>query len=53
MKLDDLLMVYDKEKQKFLSSFVGQQEGVPALIHQSKLSWDASLDPASYFKIID
>ncbi|KAH0879767.1 hypothetical protein HID58_067161, partial [Brassica napus] len=24
MKLDDLLMVYDKEKQKFLSSFVGQ-----------------------------
>ncbi|CAN6890547.1 unnamed protein product [Brassica oleracea] len=36
MKLDDLLMVYDKEKQKFLSSFVGQQEGVPALIHQSK-----------------
>lgn len=24
MKLEDLLMVYDREKQKFLSSFVGQ-----------------------------
>ncbi|KAF2597519.1 hypothetical protein F2Q68_00010969 [Brassica cretica] len=80
MKLDDLLMVYDKEKQKFLSSFVEyqsecgygynrntrklifsmrpreneeEQEGVPALIHQSKVSWDATLDPASCFKIID
>ncbi|CAG7868694.1 unnamed protein product [Brassica rapa] len=111
MKLEDLLMVYDREKQKFLSSFVGQKikvnvvmanrnsrklifsmrpreneeevekkrnlmaklrvgdvvkccikkityfgifcelEGVPALIHQSEVSWDATLDPASYFKI--
>lgn len=24
MKLEDLLMVYDREKQKFLSSYVGQ-----------------------------
>uniref|UniRef100_A0A1J3IXS7 30S ribosomal protein S1 n=1 Tax=Noccaea caerulescens TaxID=107243 RepID=A0A1J3IXS7_NOCCA len=111
MKLEDLLMVYDREKQKFLSSYVGQKikvnvvmanrhsrklifsmrpreneeevekkrnlmaklrvgdvvkccikkityfgifcelEGVPALIHQSEVSWDATLDPASYFKI--
>ncbi|KAK1289672.1 hypothetical protein QJS10_CPB18g01528 [Acorus calamus] len=26
-------------------------EGVPALIHQSEVSWDATLDPSSYFKI--
>ncbi|CAN4077371.1 unnamed protein product [Withania somnifera] len=26
-------------------------EGVPALIHQTEVSWDATLDPASYFKI--
>lgn len=26
-------------------------EGVPALIHQSEVSWDASLDPAAYYKI--
>ncbi|CAL9214735.1 unnamed protein product [Arabidopsis halleri] len=112
MKLEDLLMVYDREKQKFLSSFVGQKikvnvimanrnsrklifsmrpreneeevekkrnlmaklrvgdvvkccikkityfgifcelEGVPALVHQSEVTWDATLDPASYFKII-
>ncbi|CAN8293917.1 unnamed protein product [Cochlearia groenlandica] len=111
MKLEDLLMVYDREKQKFLSSFVGQKikvnvvmanrnsrklifsmrpreneeevekkrnlmaklrvgdvvkccikkityfgifcelEGVAALIHQSEVSWDATLDPASHFKI--
>ncbi|KAG7654079.1 S1 domain [Arabidopsis suecica] len=111
MKLEDLLMIYDREKQKFLSSFVGQKikvnvvmanrnsrklifsmrpreneeevekkrnlmaklrvgdvvkccikkityfgifcelEGVPALVHQSEVSWDATLDPASYFKI--
>ncbi|CAN8305482.1 unnamed protein product [Cochlearia groenlandica] len=111
MKLEDLLRVYDKEKQKFMSSFVGQKiqvnlvmanrisrklifsmrpreneeevekkrslmaklrvgdvvkccikkityfgifcelESVPALIHQSEVSWDATLDPASYFKI--
>jgi len=28
-----------------------QLEGVPALVHQSEVSWDATLDPASYFKI--
>ncbi|KAK4389312.1 hypothetical protein Sango_2268200 [Sesamum angolense] len=111
MKLEDLLMIYDQEKLKFLSSFVGQKikvgvvladrntrklifsikpkekeelvekkrslmarlsvgdlvkccikkityfgvfvevEGVPALIHQTEVSWDATLDPASYFKV--
>ncbi|XVE64874.1 hypothetical protein DITRI_Ditri07aG0136600 [Diplodiscus trichospermus] len=87
MKLEDLLRIYDQQKLKFLSSFVGQRvkvsvlvadrkfrklivslrpkekeklvekkrnvmvEGVPALIHQSEVSWDATLDPASYFKI--
>ncbi|XP_009785549.1 uncharacterized protein LOC107823804 [Nicotiana tabacum] len=111
MKLEDLLRIYDQEKLKFLSSFVGQRvrvsvvladrnsrrlifsikakekeelvekkrslmaklqvgdvvkcciqkityfgifvevEGVPALIHQTEVSWDATLDPASYFKI--
>ncbi|CAN4075941.1 unnamed protein product [Withania somnifera] len=111
MKLEDLLRLYDQEKLKFLSSFVGQRirvsvvladrnsrrlifsikakekeelvekkrslmaklqvgdvvkcciqkityfgifvevEGVPALIHQTEVSWDATLDPASYFKI--
>ncbi|XVE57850.1 hypothetical protein DITRI_Ditri04bG0123400 [Diplodiscus trichospermus] len=111
MKLEDLLSIYDQEKLKFLSSFVGQRvkanvltadrklkklivslrpkekeelvekkrnvmakllvgdvvkccimkityfgifvevEGVPALIHQTEISWDATLNPASYFKI--
>ncbi|XP_010273119.1 PREDICTED: uncharacterized protein LOC104608740 [Nelumbo nucifera] len=111
MKLEDLLEIYDQEKIKFLSSFVGQRikvnvvladrnsrklmfsgrpkekeelvekkrnlmaklsvgdvvkctikkityfgifvevEGVPALIHQSEVSWDATLDPSSFFKI--
>lgn len=111
MNLEDLLMIYDQEKLKFLSSFVGQRikvnvlmaerksrklifsikprekeeliekkknlmaklsvgdvvkccikkityfgifvevEGVPALIHQTEVSWDATLDPASYYKI--
>ncbi|XP_020273304.1 uncharacterized protein LOC109848287 isoform X2 [Asparagus officinalis] len=111
MKFEDLLKAYDKEKTKFLTSFVGQRikvsvlladrnsrrlmfsgrpkekeelvekkrnlmaklsvgdvvkacikkityfgifvevEGVPALIHQSEVSWDASLDPNSYYKI--
>ncbi|TKY60602.1 30S ribosomal protein S1 [Spatholobus suberectus] len=111
MKLEDLLRIYDQEKIKFLSSFIGQKimanvlvadrkmrklifslrpkekeelvekkrnlmarlqvgdivkchvqkiayfgifvevEGVSALIHQSELSWDATLNPASYFKI--
>ncbi|KAF2313276.1 hypothetical protein GH714_010106 [Hevea brasiliensis] len=87
MKLEDLLRIYDQEKLKFLSSFVGQRikvnvvmadrklrklivslrpkekeesiqkkrylmvEGVPALIHQTEVSWDATVDPASYFKV--
>ncbi|KAE8712871.1 hypothetical protein F3Y22_tig00110223pilonHSYRG00281 [Hibiscus syriacus] len=111
MKLEDLLRIYDQEKLKFLSSFVGQRvkvnvlmadrkfrklvvslrpkekeeliekkrnvmgklrvgdvvkccikkityfgifvevEGVPALVHQTEVSWDATLDPLSYFKI--
>ncbi|KAF7810252.1 30S ribosomal protein S1 [Senna tora] len=111
MKLEDLLRIYDQEKIKFLSSFIGQKvkanvvladrkmrklilslrpkekeelvekkrnlmarlqvgdivkcsiqkityfgifvevEGVPALIHQTEVSWDATLDPTSYFKI--
>ncbi|KAM7531291.1 hypothetical protein LguiB_034701 [Lonicera macranthoides] len=110
-KLEDLLKIYEQEKNKFLQSFVGQKiivnviladrtsrrlifsskpkekeesikrkknlmaklsvgdvvkccikkityfgifvevEGVPALIHQTEVSWDATLDPASYFKI--
>lgn len=111
IKLEDLLRIYDQEKLKFLSSFVGQRinvivvlvdrrsrrlifsikpqekeesierkrnlmnklnvgdvvkccikkityfgvfvevEGVPALIHQSEVSWDTTLDPASHFKV--
>ncbi|KAJ1411834.1 S1 domain [Sesbania bispinosa] len=111
MKLEDLIRIYDQEKIKFLSSFIGQKikanvlvadrkmrklifslrpkereelaekkrnlmarlqvgdivkchiqkityfgifvevEGVSALIHQSELSWDATLNPALYFKI--
>lgn len=111
MKFEDLLEAYDKEKTKFLSSFVGQRlkvsvlladkdsrrlmfsgrpkekeelverkrslmaklsvgdvvkccikkityfgifvevEGVSALVHQSEVSWDATLDPSSYYKI--
>ncbi|CAL8157177.1 unnamed protein product [Prunus armeniaca] len=111
MKLEELLMIYDQEKIKFLSSFVGQKikvnvvlanrkfgklvfsvrpkekeesverkrslmaklqvgdvvkccikkityfgifvevEGVPALIHQTEISWDATVDPSLYFKV--
>ncbi|KAK7318270.1 hypothetical protein RJT34_02969 [Clitoria ternatea] len=111
MKWEDLIKIYDQEKIKFLSSFIGQKikanvlvadrkmrkllfslrpiekeelvekkrnlmarlqvgdtvqcrvqkidyfgifvevEGVSALIHQSELSWDATLNPMSYFKI--
>ncbi|KAJ4956334.1 hypothetical protein NE237_013117 [Protea cynaroides] len=111
MKFEDLLEMYDREKLKYLSSFVGQRikvsvvladrksrrlifsgkpkekeelvekkrslmtqlnvgdvvkccitkityfgifvevDGVPALIHQSEVSWDATLDPSSFFKI--
>ncbi|XP_042509747.1 uncharacterized protein LOC122085400 isoform X2 [Macadamia integrifolia] len=111
MKFEDLLEIYDQEKLRYLSLFVGQRikvsvvladrksrrlifsgkpkekeesvekkrslmaqlnvgdvvkccitkityfgifvevEGVPALIHQSEVSWDATLDPSSFFKI--
>ncbi|ESW32036.1 hypothetical protein PHAVU_002G287600 [Phaseolus vulgaris] len=111
MKLEDLLRIYYQEKNRFLSSFIGQKlkanvlvadrklrklifslrrkenvqlaekkrnlmarlqvgdivkcrvqkiayfgifvevEGVSALIHQSELSWDATVNPASYFRI--
>ncbi|KAF5194000.1 30S ribosomal protein S1 [Thalictrum thalictroides] len=111
MKLEDLLEIYNQEKIKFLSSFIGlrikvnlvladrnsrklmfsgkpkekeelvlkkrslmaklsigdvvrcsikkityfgifvEVEGVPALIHQSEVSWDATLDPSAFFKI--
>ncbi|KAB2608566.1 hypothetical protein D8674_011734 [Pyrus ussuriensis x Pyrus communis] len=106
MRLDVLLRIYDQEKIKFLSLFVGQKirvqvvlanrkfgklvfsvrpkekeesverkrslmeklqvgdvkccikkityfgvEGVPALIHQIEISWDATVDPFSYFKV--
>lgn len=111
MKLEELLAVYDEEKMKFLSSFIGlrtkvhvefadrnsrklifsvkpkekeeiaqkkrslmaklnvgdvvtccikkityfgifvEVEGVPALIHQSEVSWDATMDPFSFFKL--
>ncbi|KAC9177477.1 hypothetical protein E3N88_46237 [Mikania micrantha] len=111
MKLEDLLAIYDQEKLKYLSSFVGQKvkvnvimadrdtnklifsgkpkekdetierkknlmaklsvgdvvkccikkityygifvevEGVPALIHQTEVSWDDTLDIISHFKI--
>ncbi|XP_004503759.1 uncharacterized protein [Cicer arietinum] len=111
MKLEDLLRIYDQEKNKFLSSFIRQKvkayvlladrklkklmfslkpkekeeltekkrnlmarlqvgdlvkcrvqkityfgifvevEGVSALVHQSEISWDPSLDPSNYFKI--
>ncbi|URD74865.1 S1 RNA binding domain [Musa troglodytarum] len=111
VKFEDLYEAYDREKNKFLSSFIGQRlkvsviladknsrklmfsgrpkekeevvekkrslmarlsigdvvkcsikkityfgifvevEGVPALIHQSEVPWDATLDPTSYFKV--
>ena len=28
-----------------------QIDEVPALIHQTEVSWDATLDPAAYFKV--
>ncbi|KAL9664662.1 hypothetical protein QQ045_020067 [Rhodiola kirilowii] len=111
MSMEDLLQIYDQEKIKFLTSFVGQKikvnvlladkrsrklifsikprekeeqienkrnlmaklsvgdvvksvikkvtylgifvevEGVPALIHQTEVSWDATLDLTSMYKI--
>lgn len=38
------------KKITYFGVFV-EVEGVPALIHQTEVSWDATLDPASYFKI--
>ncbi|XP_057419445.1 uncharacterized protein LOC130713675 [Lotus japonicus] len=38
------------EKITYFGIFV-EVEGVPALIHQSEISWDATLNPTSYFKI--
>lgn len=38
------------KKITYFGVFV-EVEGVPALIHQTEVSWDATLDPSSYFKI--
>ncbi|KAE8055291.1 hypothetical protein FH972_012142 [Carpinus fangiana] len=38
------------KKITYFGIFV-EVEGVPALIHQTEVSWDATLDPASYYKI--
>lgn len=38
------------KKITYFGIFV-EVEGVPALIHQTEVSWDATLDPESYFKI--
>lgn len=38
------------KKITYFGIFV-EVEGVPALIHQSEVSWDATLDPSSYYKI--
>ncbi|WOK94859.1 hypothetical protein Cni_G03564 [Canna indica] len=38
------------KKITYFGIFV-EVEGVPALIHQSEVPWDATLDPSSYFKI--
>lgn len=41
-------------QDRFLKIFwtlLMQIDGVPALIHQTEVSWDATLDPLSYFKI--
>ncbi|KAF9600006.1 hypothetical protein IFM89_002479 [Coptis chinensis] len=38
------------KKITYFGIFV-EVEGVPALIHQSEVSWDATLDPSSFFKI--
>ncbi|XP_058075890.1 uncharacterized protein LOC131224640 isoform X2 [Magnolia sinica] len=38
------------KKITYFGIFV-EVEGVPALIHQSEVSWDATLDPSTYFKI--
>ncbi|KAL6986212.1 hypothetical protein U1Q18_019580 [Sarracenia purpurea var. burkii] len=38
------------KKITYFGIFV-EVEGVPALIHQTEVSWDATLDHASYFKV--
>lgn len=38
------------KKITYFGIFV-EVEGVPALIHQTEVSWDGTLDPASYLKI--
>ncbi|CAK8579160.1 unnamed protein product [Lathyrus sativus] len=38
------------QKITYFGVFV-EVEGVSALIHQSEISWDATLDPSKYFKI--
>lgn len=38
------------KKITYFGIFV-EVEGVPALVHQTEVSWDATLDPASYYKI--
>ncbi|KAM7256434.1 hypothetical protein ACFE04_012175 [Oxalis oulophora] len=38
------------QKITYFGIFV-EIEGVPALIHQTEVSWDATLDPSSYFKV--
>ncbi|CAL5214765.1 unnamed protein product [Lathyrus oleraceus] len=38
------------QKIAYFGVFV-EVEGVSALIHQSEISWDATLDPSNYFKI--
>ncbi|XP_058731981.1 uncharacterized protein LOC131603610 [Vicia villosa] len=38
------------QKITYFGVFV-EVEGVSALIHQSEISWDATLDPSNYFKI--
>uniref|UniRef100_A0A803PLB5 S1 motif domain-containing protein n=1 Tax=Cannabis sativa TaxID=3483 RepID=A0A803PLB5_CANSA len=38
------------KKITYFGIFV-EVDGVPALIHQTEVSWDATLDPAAYFKV--
>lgn len=40
-----------KNSQYWCYYLLMKVEGVSALIHQSELSWDATLNPASYFQI--
>ncbi|GER38858.1 S1 RNA-binding domain-containing family protein [Striga asiatica] len=38
-------------KVTYFGIFVEVEGGVPALIHQSEVSWDATLDPSTYFQV--